>query len=474
MNAPQTSWLRARIVGHLEVLAPLHVGSGDVIETSRMSKEEQGNETALANALCRTAGGRPYLPAATLRGALRARLNDASREAVLFGTAHDDNGRMGKLRFYDAVQTEDTAPKLRSGTAIDPLLGVVAAHKLFVHEVVLPGCQFDLTIEADRLDSDELAAVLGLLDTFADRSGRGIGAGKSKDQGLLNWQLDRVEVIDEAALSGWLNEMAPTALPWTTLQPVPAAVPCADADLPSVDFSITFHTPWLVDAPELHRAKINETDHPPDLEFSRLADGRAWLPASSLKGWLRGRARRVLITLYVGHGWGPELAGNNADKLLSEIFGTTDQASWLLVSDAFFSDKDIPSGHLQQFVAIDRFTGGSSEGALYKVHAAPPCVVRGRISWRTAPDPDGDWRLALLAMLARDAMEGDLIVGWGKARGYGQGVAGLRLPAQPAGSDSDLDWPTLATWLGEGRQLDPHLRTFRAIFQPTAEEACHD
>ena len=140
----------------------------------------------------------------------------------------------------------------------------------------------------------------------------------------------------------------------------------------------------------------------------------------------------------------------------------------------FFSDKDIPSGHLQQFVAIDRFTGGSSEGALYKVHAAPPCVVRGRISWRTAPDPDGDWRLALLAMLARDAMEGDLIVGWGKARGYGQGVAGLRLPAQPAGSDSDLDWPTLATWLGEGRQLDPHLRTFRAIFQPTAEEACHD
>lgn len=475
MDASQPSWLRVRIVGRLEVLSPLHVGSGNVVPTTRMGKDGQQTEPTLVDALCRTAAGRPYLPASTLRGAVRARLADAdtvNRElgVRLFGTTHDEDGQMGKLRFYDAVQTDDRQPDLRSAIAIDPLFGVVEAHKLFVRQVVPPGCQFDLTIEADRVDAAELMAVLGLLDTFGRGIGRGIGAGKSKDQGLMSWQRDRVEVIDQVALAEWLRHDTATALPWSTLPVIPASAQCAEADLPGVEFSIEFNSPWLVDAPELHRAKSDEEEHPPDLEFSRLADGRAWLPASSLKGWLRGRARRVMMTLFVGNGLGPELAGNNVDMLLKDLFGATDQTSWLLVSDAL-GDIKYSRGHEQQFVAIDRFTGGSSEGALYKVHAAPPCKVGGRIGWRSTPDPSGDWRLALLAMVARDAMEGDLVIGWGKARGYGQGTARLRLPDQP--EDRFCDWPALAEWLGEGDQFEPHLQAFRKLFHSSTKEASH-
>lgn len=33
--------------------------------------------------------------------------------------------------------------------------------------------------------------------------------------------------------------------------------------------------------------------------------------------------------------------------------------------------------------------------------------------------PSGDWWRGLLLLVLRDAIEGDLAIGWGKARGYG-------------------------------------------------------
>jgi len=104
-----------------------------------------------------------------------------------------------------------------------------------------------------------------------------------------------------------------------------------------------------------------------------------------------------------------------ADEMVAKLMGGASQAGALQVGDAegSFEEDDC---HPQTFVAIDRFTGGAANGRLYTVEAVmPPCyevdvgldiTCLGEI-----------WRRGILIYLLRDAMEGDLQVGWGKARG---------------------------------------------------------
>lgn len=460
MNAPETNYLRARITGVLVVASPLHIGSGEAAE----------NGAVLVNAVSKDALDRPYLVATTLRGALRARLSDTQLTESLFGTARGNTGNMGKLRLYDAVVTTGSKCEtiLRSGTSINPLLGVAETHELHTREIVPVGSCFELTLEADRINSAELATVIGLLETFNGGIASGVGTGNSsRDQGRLSWQCDCVDVIDAARLEAWLKADS-AELPWSRLKECQADCSKNADAIAATTFEIEFDTPWLINAPELRRETSDEEEHPPDLEFSRTHDGRAWLPASSLKGWLRGRARRILMTLYVGGGLSPPLASENADTLLPRIFGSSDQAGWLMVPDAY-SNQRVPE-HRQQFIAIDRFTGGNSHGALYYANASSPCAVSGEIGWKKPPKPDGDWRLALLAMVVRDAMEGDLVLGWGKARGYGQGKARIRVPGQP----QLCDWPALFDWLSSAGNLQLHIEALNQLLNGSNTEANHD
>ncbi len=452
MSHTSIKWLRVRISGFLEVKSPLHIGNGETTETVKIenaNKKSQNKDktTVLVDAVCKDSNGKPYLPATSLRGALRARRGDTALASKLFGKTREDShldteAGMGKLRCYDAVaDVEPISLSLRSGIKLDPLLGVVDTHKLYTREVVPCGSRFTLTVEVDQVVDKELAALLGLLESLGVQIAGGLGAGKSKDQGRLKWALERIDVIDAEALTEWAQN-DDTSLPWKKLNSEISANQSLLLSSPvTVDFELEFHTPWIVDAPERRRVKSAIEPQPPDLEFSRTDDGHAWLPASTLKGWLRGRSRRILMTLLVGRGCTQTLAKAQVDALLKEIFGATDRAGWLIVSDAY--SQRPAAAHHQQFVAINRFTGGSSDGALYDVNAASPCTVSGRLGWKSTVSASGDWRLGLFAMLARDAMEGDLVLGWGKGRGFGQGIARIHPPGEATG----FDWPKLVQWL---------------------------
>lgn len=455
------NWLRVRIEGNLTVTSPLHVGSGEMLATDRNAKDADDGE-ALVSAVCKGVDGSPYIPATTLRGVLRSRLNDAT----LFGvcnSANDDADNMGKLRIYDAMLPGNVKGSIeqRTGITVNPQYGVVEAHKLFTRETVATGSIFKLTVEADKLDTSGLARILGLLDSFDGEIACGVGAGGSKDQGRLKWQAQTIKVISEDALKIWCQH-GDAKLPWETLQEIPQAECIAPGTLAAkTNFSIEFSSPWLIDSPE-HHGK-NEKDDA--LEFSRTQDGRAWLPASSLKGWLRGRARRILMTLLIAKNIHNNQDIVKSEQLLAEIFGSTEKAGWLVVSDAYTAQP--AQTHQQSFIAIDRFTGGNSSGALYSVNAAAPAMVTGQIGWRQPHQTGGDWRLGLLAMVARDALEGDLVLGWGKARGYGQALARMALPNKT----DPLPWQEIANWLTEKDKLQPHLDAFKTKI--TTMEAAH-
>ena len=61
-----------------------------------------------------------------------------------------------------------------------------------------------------------------------------------------------------------------------------------------------------------------------------------------------------------------------------------------------------------------------------------------RLDWRLTLQPAitaRPWALGLLSYLLRDAMEGDLSIGWGRARGFGALRLGVTLPDGPALDD---------------------------------------
>jgi CRISPR/Cas system CSM-associated protein Csm3 (group 7 of RAMP superfamily) len=446
-------YVRARITGTLECESALHVGDGRLVPFSERGGRARGNEGPY-NTVCIDANGSCYIPASTLRGFLRAPAGDpvlAARDRALatrlFGP--EDASKCGKVRVYDAHRvegiggTEVTRPywhvtrgtSVRHGIAIDAITGVAECHKLFRHEMVPAGTRFRLSIEADRLSHGDLQSLLRLLYRWDGSEASAIGKGKGKGQGRLTWDLEQVLVLTEDKLRAWLRSDAPLDDRFFDLIEGPRRPARPEAGLV---FRICPTAPLLPNEVGFVHDGKHTDDHPPQLDFSALPDGRPCIPAASLRGMVRARARRIVATLAHTDGLDAKQSGEVADGLLDTLFGKVDRRGKLWFSDAEALAPGSP--HPQFFNAIDRFTGGVTEAKLYNVKA----VVCDELRLTVTLDPqirfdasEGEWWKGLLLLVLRDAMEGDLAIGWGKARGYG--AFHLKITTE---SGAELDtWP---------------------------------
>jgi CRISPR/Cas system CSM-associated protein Csm3 (group 7 of RAMP superfamily) len=206
-------------------------------------------------------------------------------------------------------------------------------------------------------------------------------------------------------------------------------------------------------------------DHAPLVEFiSDKKPGKPLLSGSSLRGVLRSRAEKISRTLATNHwvlangtDWDQAredfldhcpacdvLVGNHSAPLAScdsrlqisdlhetaeealclscRLFGNQRRGSRLWVKDARYKESvlDQKDWTAQDFVAIDRFTGGSLNQA--KFDAAP--LYKARFSGEIILHDPTRWELGLLTLLLRDLVENRLIVGFGGAKGYGRIGAG--------------------------------------------------
>ena len=92
----------------------------------------------------------------------------------------------------------------------------------------------------------------------------------------------------------------------------------------------------------------------------------------------------------------------------------------------------------QEFVAIDRFTGGAAHQKkfradyvlhpMFKGHLDVDLAALGRVE-------AGGWALALLAFVLRDLREGDISFGFGASKGYGSCRATIASVSCPTGFD---------------------------------------
>lgn len=425
-------YLRARISGTLRLESLLHCGNGDLLPVSVWESAKVKGDKGHINTVCKAQDGKPYIPASTIRGSLRERCNATVRDN-LFGTARGDEGVAGKVRVYDATHCSTPVDKgdlyrhqqfqtsLHDGVTIDPVTGTAQERLLFCHEVVPRGSIFQLELEADRVTEDELQTLLDLLRGWDGGMQTSIGKGRSKGWGKLRWGgTTTVETLTDESIRQWVRDDSAVAPKWDkkTIDSFQTA-----RSKKRIVFTLYPAAPILVN----DHGRVSSGDGKPQLEYMRTLAGKAVIPGSSLRGVVRAHAHRILATIAHQHYELPIADANSATQpLIEALFGKERSRSPFWIDDAI---AETTEPHHQFFNAVDRFTGGVAESALYNVVAAQCPSLQGECMLETHPErlPKGDWWKGLLLLVLRDFMEGDFTVGWGRGRGYGAGQVSIHL-----------------------------------------------
>ncbi len=478
-DQPEYEYARVRISGTLICTSDLHVGDGDLKpfkkflcsdseQQAKKEKEEEKKEAGSYNTVCKDHEQRAYIPGSTLRGSLAAFLEKGDEDVKkLFGheeSASDDQyGKRfaGNVRIFDAhIEPIDTAGGktpywnphsgtfISHGIALDDVTGTAAKGKLFRYELVPAGTSFAVELEADRLTKKEVATLLGLLSRWNGTAETAIGKGTSKGYGRIKWKNPQVSVLTTNALQQWAASNTLNAPHFEPAAFLPGDVAGLfkqqereqEPERKRYEFVIRIlpQSPLLCNEPGF----VTGADQEPDLVF-QARNGKAIIPGTTLAGAARARGRKILMTLV--HQANPETPlkdiAPHANKLIEQLFGSEEQKSALEFSDATDTTTETKTKtHPQYFNAIDRFTGGVKDGALFNVTAAQcnmliteSCSLN--LNW--LPE-NAHWWKGLLLFIARDAIEGELAIGWGKGKGYGSFTVTIECQNHSISSTDDL------------------------------------
>lgn len=460
------SAVRHLIEGELELVSPLHLGSGE--STSRPGLEVDGpDDTAEISAVVTDHTGQAYLPGRSLKGALRAWLAGVAGtgaagafEQILgteeIGPSEERQGRPafgGKAEIWNAFRigsppagseklpfwSESRGTAVRASVALDRRTRTVAGDRLFHEEFVPPGTKFQVKISGQGLNDDELELLLFGLAGFNAERPIGLGAGGADGHGRFTWRLTRLSRLLPEEISRWF-EQQPRPAGFDRLFPLPAEerariekralarFQAPPANELAVTLGITFDSPFLVAAP--HRKKAEQLGQalPDHLPVKDLA-GNPLLPASSLRGALRHRAEKILRTLGIEvcrpespEGACPAVTQEEAVPGLCaacRLFGAPGWGTLLAVPDFHQAEGVAPERLEIDHVAIDRFTGGVSGSLKFSTEAFGGVVLEGTLRLDLARKIE-PWMEGLLALVLRDLLEGDLSLGFGAAKGYGE------------------------------------------------------
>lgn len=421
------------------------------------NKEQEKKPEGSYNTVCRDYEKRAYIPGSTLRGSLASFLDkEKDFYRKFFGYADEETKnesaarQAGLLRVYGArLQEEDTKQAesffdlpgfskdrhtfLRHSVSICPITGTAEKGKLFCYEFVPKGSVFTVQFHieshnkagAEKFTEEELAQLLALTEQWNTKAAA-IGSGVTKGYGRVQWEMNRIEALTPEEELRWLEsdllEPPPMMSITDTVQSadIDALLSDVGKDIASLNFKLDIlpDGPFLINEPEF----VVDQKLEPDLEYSR--NGRmgkkaeALIPSRTLAGAIRGRSRRILATIAHQHyDVSEDTAADTAESVIKEFFGSEERKGALRLTEARGEAEE----HIQNFIGVDRFTGGVSDGANYKARAAAckklsteDCLLDRHLL------PVGDWWKGMLLLVLLDGMDGDMQIGWGKVKGYGR------------------------------------------------------
>lgn len=430
--------------GELVAETPLHIGGADTGHTTDMPLAVNGR-------------GGFYLPGTSLAGAIRTWWR-ASAEDAVWGYAQGNEGHASFVLVDDAPAVDGPCAELWHGVGIDRRTGGACKGIKFDREVLPQGTRFKfrLTREvADRSAVDQARQQMGTLLAALETGSIPFGGGTTRGFGRLSLKNSKGLEVDwggKAGLLIWLGSQGQgddaTVSRWRTQRE--GAVRASD----HVDIQVY----WQPRGPLMSKSARDgmAVDMLPFVSRNRDGNEAMVLPGSAIKGALRSHAERIVRTV-LGED-GKAVSDRHFEQvdvpLVCELFGTarpadkkkgsvpdkeTKVARGLLAVDTCYSvlaldragwnrlDVDAESWRNTRqslckadHVAIDRWTGGASDGALFSAVEPDRSVqwqpLRLRLDCRRGASLPV---LALLWLVLADLVAGRVPLGFGVNRGYG-------------------------------------------------------
>lgn len=381
-----------------------------------------GNGEILDFEVIKDVNGYPFIPASGMAGMFRK-----SFEKIVF----DDNLRKQFNYFWGSGKNENTISQShiiiddlkpsgfviveRDGVAIDSVSNLAIDKSKFDYEIVEPGAKFLLQIEITLrkgFDKNTFLQFLKYIINIGESEGYQQGAFKSSGFGILKLEKPEIYVFDFPLHSNkWLAYIIEGKLNKGLLEHMDKIVDLKFEEPNSLFISGKFeiHNSLIIRS-ELDEIKSGK-DNSPDKTHLKNSKNIPIISGKSIKGAIRHRAIKIVNTIN----------NKNNKNLVNELFGFVDPKSKNAMPSRLKSFEVELNGvdaiQIQPRIKIDRFTGGTVEHALIQTqpiwHNSEKFTLKFEIANCKLKDA------ALLLLVMRDLMTGDLAIGGEKAIGRG-------------------------------------------------------
>lgn len=404
-----------------------------------------GDETGIADmCLLKDAEGKPFIPGASIAGAARSYLarkrmrweNYSHSDGIqkepkvlrhLFGGA-DTEDTMSALIIADAeCVTEDVNTFIRDGVRIVAESGTAVEGAKFDVEALERDTEFLLNFECVIREGDNnpglTELLLGLLYGFEKgeirlgaRTRRGYGRGK-----VDSWEIYDLQMNNPQHVWAWLQNK-PESQDESSLKPRPLSSDQWNHFRIEADFQL--RTSLLI---------RSSSGDPKDPDMVHLhSNNKPVIPGTSFAGAFRQRANLIAKVI----GWE---SGESDEERVCELFGPIHkqdekrediQQTDLWASRVTIEERLVKKvePQWQDRVAIDRFTGGSLQSALFNEKPVYPCPIKTEpvtnVRLRLTLEEPEEAEIGLLLLTLRDFWYGHAALGGETSNGRGtlQGI----------------------------------------------------
>ena len=400
-----------------------------------------GDETGIADmCLLRDEEDKPFIPGASIAGAARSFLarqsepwgeykkgNESQALKRLFGGAEKDDTMSALIVADAACVPEQVTTLIRDGVRVDAQSGSAAAGAKFDVEVLERGAEFLLNLECTIRKGDNQSKLeelfFALLHGFKQgdiylgaRTRRGYGRGQ-----VSSWDIRNLEMKEQQHVMAWLRGDV-----WNTNQ--------GKKKLPPNLLTTDQRTFFRIEADFQLRTSLlirSSSGNPDDPDMVHLhSNDKPVVPGTSFAGAFRQRASLIANAL----DWHQN---NNDEDAVCEMFGpihkqdnNTKQQKDLWASRVTVEERLVEKvkPQWQDRVAIDRFTGGSLQSALFNEKPVYPCSLKTQtetnVRLRLTLEEPEKAEIGLLLLTLRDFWYGNAALGGETSIGRGtlQGI----------------------------------------------------
>jgi CRISPR/Cas system CSM-associated protein Csm3 (group 7 of RAMP superfamily) len=379
--------------GIIELLSPTLIGSGD--------NDEYDIEVLVDS------DNKPLISATSFTGVLKHYLTIKGYKKELddfWGYTTKTSGKQSALRCSDLNCISNYNISVRDGIRIDNKTGIVEDKGKYDYEIIEQYARFGLTMEADYTEETE-SFVKGMIATiYTELEGDRVRVGAKTNNGL-----GKIKLFDRKIYDFNFSDKQDNVIKWLKKDFSPPSSFLAkpfeiERKVFSIDATFDLKSSLLI---------RSYSSDPAEADSVHIKSGNEHvIPGSSLKGVIRARADRIVKTL------------SKDPSIITDLFGIVDDKNRSKKSKRGrirVEEVILPKfvSEINTRIKIDRFTGGTIEGALFD---SKPLYTNFKDKVKNVKITVMDYEEhepGLLLLVLKDLWTGDIAIGGEKNIGRG-------------------------------------------------------